>query len=454
MDNILNLQGYSIINQQQTDIDYLFRVEVTPPSACPNEGCTGTYFVRYGGVKEQLYRDLTMHGKRVGIEVVRKRYQCKECGRTFYEILPGMDEKRFMTRRLIEYIEKQSISSNRTFVSIAEDVGVLEKTVRDVFKDYVARLEMEFKFKVPEWLGIDEIHILRSPRCVITNVKECTLIDILRDRNKTTVVKYLYNLPCRQDIKLVCMDMWNPYKDAVKLILPQAQIIADKFHVLRMANQAIETIRKDLREELTKQQRRGLMHDRFILLKRNKDLTAHERILLEAWTKKYPELGEAHALKEKLFEIWSSDIDKRVAREQCKEWVAGIPASIKYAFEPLLIAITNWDNEVFAYFDYKATNAYTEALNSLIRVIDRIGRGYSFDALRAKMLYSAGTHKEEKPKYKRSNFVLEDMEAISFSQFRKVLCESPAVYNIGGQDWKLGVDISTLVQRIEQGGFD
>ena len=81
-----------------------------------------------------------------------------------------MDEKRFMTKRLVEYVETQSLK--RTFVSIADDVGILESTVRSIFKDYVAVLEKEFKFKVPEWLGIDEIHILRNPRCVITNVKD------------------------------------------------------------------------------------------------------------------------------------------------------------------------------------------------------------------------------------------------------------------------------------------
>jgi len=51
------------------------------------------------------------------------------------------------------------------------------------------------------------------------------------------------------------MDLWQPYKDAVKAVMPQATIIVDKFHVVRMAKQAMETIRKQLRESLTKNQR-------------------------------------------------------------------------------------------------------------------------------------------------------------------------------------------------------
>lgn len=52
-----------------------------------------------------------------------------------------------------------------------------------------------------------------------------------------------------------------------------------------------------------------------------------------------------------------------------------------------------------AYFDHRITNAYTESLNSLIRVVNRLGRGYSFDALRAKILFTEGLQKERKPKY-------------------------------------------------------
>ncbi|GMX66807.1 hypothetical protein Elgi_60790 [Paenibacillus elgii] len=47
------------------------------------------------------------------------------------------------------------------------------------------------------------------------------------------------------------MDMWQLYKDAVKAVLRKATIIVDKFYVVRMANQALETIRKQLRDGLS-----------------------------------------------------------------------------------------------------------------------------------------------------------------------------------------------------------
>ena len=52
----------------------------------------------------------------------------------------------------------------------------------------------------------------------------------------------------------------------------------------------------------------------------------------------------------------------------------------------------HWENEIFAHFDHPITNAYTESLNNLIRLTNRIGRGYSFAAIRAKLLYAARRH--------------------------------------------------------------
>ena len=164
------------------------------------------------------------------------------------------------------------------------------------------------------------------------------------------------------------MDMWQPYKDAVKAVLPKATIIVDKFHVVRMANQALETIRKQLKEGLSPKERRGLMHDRFILLKRHKELTEMEKVTLDLWTKNHPSLGIAYELKESFFELW--DIDSRQkAYLKYHEWKAKIPKELQTAIEPLTKAMENWEAEIFFYFDHRVTNAYTESLKSLIRVI-------------------------------------------------------------------------------------
>ncbi|MFC4766861.1 ISL3 family transposase [Effusibacillus consociatus] len=225
---------------------------MSPPSYCPHCGCIPNLYKH--SKKEQLFMDLPMHRKRVGILVLRQRYKCRDCNRTFWELLADMDEKRAATKRLVKHIEKDSL--RKTFVSISEDVGVDEKTIRNIFRDYINRLEETVRFETPKWLGLDEIHIIK-PRCVITNIEERTLINLLPNRNKESVINYLYHLPNKERIQYVTMDMWQPYRDAVRTVLPKATIIIDKFHVVRMANQALETIRKDLRANLSTKERRG-----------------------------------------------------------------------------------------------------------------------------------------------------------------------------------------------------
>ncbi|GIO88543.1 ISL3 family transposase [Paenibacillus faecis] len=298
---------------------------------------------------------------------------------------------------MLSYVEKQSLK--RTFVSIAEDVGLNEKTIRNIFRDYINYLEETFRFVTPNWLGIDKIHIIK-PRCVLTNIEERTLLDILPNRNKETVVEFLSSLPNKGRIQYFTMDMWKPYKDAVKAVLPKATIIVDKFHVVRLANLVLESIHKQLRENLSATERRGLMHDRLILLKRHKELTEMDKITLDLWTKNYPILGIAYTLKESFFDIWDCD-SRQMAFIKYNDWKAKIPKELQSAFEPLIEAMMNWEEEIFAYFDHRIVNDYTESLNSLFRVINRLGRGYSFEALRAQILFTEALAEDCKPEYQK-----------------------------------------------------
>lgn len=116
------------------------------------------------GRTNQVIRDLPTHGKRTAIYVAPRRWRCQACGKTVTELLPGVNAKREMTDRLVTWIGRQSLS--RTFTSLADETGLDEKTIRNIFRDYVNELEAQFRFEAPKWMGIDEIHLIR-PRCVI-----------------------------------------------------------------------------------------------------------------------------------------------------------------------------------------------------------------------------------------------------------------------------------------------
>ncbi|KGC96356.1 transposase family protein [Burkholderia pseudomallei] len=200
--NILNLPAYTVLEVEHDDHSYHVNVEVAqPPTHCQH--CNSDRLVGFGR-REQLVRDLPMHGKRAGMYVGTRRMQCRTCSKTFSEALPAVDEKRAITRRLVDWIGRQSIK--RTFASIAEEVGIVESTVRSVFREYVNELEQHIRFETPKWMGIDEIHLIR-PRGVITNIANNTIVELLPNRNKTTVERYFYGLDGRDRVQYVAMDM-------------------------------------------------------------------------------------------------------------------------------------------------------------------------------------------------------------------------------------------------------
>ncbi len=151
-------------------------------------------------------------------------------------------------------------------------------------------------------------------------------------------------------------------------------------------------------------------------------------------------------MKESYFDIWESDTRQK-AFLKYHDWKTKIPEELQSAFEPLTKAMANWETEVFAYFDHRITNAYTESLNSLIRVMNRLGRGYSFEALRAKMLFTEGLVKERKPRYQKR---LDDYEHrdYNFPMFDKW---PPVGLVREHSEQLLGIDISTLVEKLEKG---
>lgn len=449
--NILNLLAYAVTRISEGEHDYHVYAETnSTPTNCPQ--CKGNQLVGFGR-REQLIRDLPMHAKRVGIYVDTRRYRCRSCGRTFYETLPDVDEKRLMTSRLVKWIGQQSIK--RTFASVAEEAGITDTTVKDVFRDYINELEKTIRFETPKWMGIDEIHLIR-PRGVIANIQNNTVVEILKDRNKKTMANYLFQLDGRDQVKYVAMDMWQPYRDAVYDVLPEAKIVVDKFHVQRMANEAMEQVRKSLRGELAPKQRRGLMHDRFILLKRERDLNDKERFLLDGWVKNYPNLGEAYRLKEAFFGIWDQKTPWE-AHHAFQDWANSIPGDLIGFYQPILTAVGNWHMEIFNYFEHPITNAYTESLNNLIRVMNRLGRGYSFEALRAKILFTEGVHKHKlnRPKFEREAQRQPVVESGTREMMTWRMPPPAPKRGLSTENEQVeinyGADISTLIRMIENG---
>ena len=395
---LLNLRSISVSRFDEDELDYRVWAVINQVEKCPCQHCFSSNLKGHGS-KTQLFMDTPIHGKRTGILLKRRRFKCDDCHKTQFEQSHELSDDHRATVRLVKYIQTRAIQSTNS--AVADDVGVTEATVRNILKSYISELEAKYQFETPRVLGLDEVHLNRRMRLVMTNIEQRTLIDMVKDRKKETVIAALHKLKSPEKVELVTLDMWRPYLDAARLVLPNAVPVIDKFHVVKMANEAVESARKALRETLSAKQRKGLLHDRFLLLKRRSSLTDQQHFILEGWTLNYPSLAHVYEAKEAFYEIY--DYQTRAEAELAyDDWKAGIPSGVRGYFGDLVRAMDNWHQEIFNYFDHPVTNAYTESINNQIKTIYRQGRGYSFEILRARALFVDAKHKMTKPSFKSS----------------------------------------------------
>jgi transposase len=387
--SILNLHGWSVSALTETKGSYVAEAVFETTPLCPQ--CGGSAYQKFGA-RDQEYHDLPVHMKRVTIMVHRQRYRCKSCGHVYVMPIPHMDDNHFMTERLVAYIRKESVRAP-TFSALGRTMGLSADTIKNVFIEHLKELDKAHVIETPEWLGIDEKRLGGQWRCVFTDVKNRQPIEMLPYRDKPEITKFIMSLD-RPKIVGVVIDMFAEYRSVVEELLPNAIIVVDKFHIVRMANECLDQVRRDSRDDMPHAQSKQLKRDRRLLMKKEKNLDEMQKFRLSTWLLNFDNLGKAYAAKEAYAAIWNSD-SREIAEFLYNEWHDKLDDEIRPAFQKLTGATKRWWKYIFNYFDYPFTNAYTEAVNGIVKTIQQSGRGYSFEVIRAKMVYGLGVTDDE-----------------------------------------------------------
>lgn len=391
MTDILSLPNWTVLSTEESE-NLIINAEYNiQPNTCLK--CGSPSFYKHGP-KSVTYRDSPVRGLPVVINAILKRYRCKDCGGTFIQPVTDIHPEMRMTVRCVRYIQSQCLKD--TFTRIAENIGCDEKSIRSIAHEYINFLTTNYKPVLPEMVGIDETKIDGEMRFIITDIEKRKPIDMLVNREKPTISDYLWKH--RDDpVEVVAMDMWTGYKSVVNAVYPNAVIVVDKFHVVRMANKAMDDIRVSLSKERVKAIGRDWMRRKSLLRMRYKNLDEKGKYNVDMWLENEPDIAIAHGLKELFYLIYEMPI-RQEAEELLDEWLAIVPPEMnksKKDFKPLVTIFKEWRNEILNYFDYRVTNGYTEALNGVAKVINRQGRGYNFETLRARLLFN----KHHKPPY-------------------------------------------------------
>ncbi len=389
MPNFLYLPGWEVADVTLSGNQYAISASYGPePGHCAKCGAIG-HLYRHGSTSV-AYRDAPVHGHHVAIQVTRRRYRCRMCKETFLQPTPDLDEAHRMTVRCRVLIEKQAL--RKPFTQVARDVGIDEKTVREIAAAQIASINRRFRPYAPRTLGIDELTLDGKLRVILTDIDRRQPIDILDTYSKARVVHWLCDLHNPGAIQTVAMDMSSTFRAAVRAVLPDVPIVADKFHVVRAATGALNSVRIAMsRKAPTKAAKKAAFRGRHVLLKRPKKLTAEQAFKLDGMLANNLDLADAYRAKEAFFKIWDAP-NKKAAWKALDAWLKAVPEQHASAFVHATRALQEWRAEVLAYWDSRAvTNAYTEAANGLAKIANRTGRGYGFEVIRARILHTLRT---------------------------------------------------------------
>ncbi|MEI7614783.1 MAG: ISL3 family transposase [Betaproteobacteria bacterium] len=405
------------------------------------------------GKRVHVFTDTPIEMRPVRIEITRQRFRCGTCGKLVTMELPFLDDKRRATRRLVDSVRERCLS--KTFHSLSEDTGLAVNTIKNIAHDLISDLDQQVCFETPSIMGIDELKLAGGMRCIITNLATMSIFDMLEERTQVVLKPYFEAMNDREKVEWVCTDMWRPFKRSFAPFLPNAKLVIDKFHVVRMASDALETERKKYQKDLEKDARLQIKKSvRWLTLKRNATLTPEESVALGIVKKNLPDLALAYDLKESFYEIYDQDT-RADAMLAFKDWEKSVPTKMPM-FASLAKTVHNHFEDIFAYWDAptRITNAYTEAANGITKVANRAGRGYSYEVIRAKVLY----HKLAREIGSVRRLIVQEdptpsSSAGSVIQMAKWLPSGPSSTSETIKVIEYGPYISTLAAAAEAGEF-
>lgn len=369
-------RDYRVLSSESTSEGLRVSVEVLGErTECPY--CQGREIGKWSK-RSMVCLDLPFKGQPAAFHVEIKRYRCKRCERSFSQSLPEISETRAMTQRLLLWIGQEG--QVRTFISIAEDIGADEKTVRNAFGDFVKMLEEAVHIKTPTHMAILEITALHKPRVAVLNVQARTLVELLAKPNKITLHGYLGGLQDARDVRFASVGLSATVHEAASHNLPQALVFIDKPHVMALAASGLLLARDGLRAKVSKA----------ILLKAHSALSPAEAGKLAEAFASCPVLGEVYRVKEALQAVYSEALAPELARARIEALLSGLSSEARPWLSGLTDAWAQWEGPMLNYFKPGAGEASIDHLgdlSSIGRAVDAFGRGYAFEAVRCKLLF-------------------------------------------------------------------
>ena len=324
-----------------------------------------------------LVRDLSVFGRPVYLKVPRRQFYCPSCQRYPTERIDFLDVKRRHTQRYEQNIYERVKQSNME--QIVREEGLIHDEIKGIFEQ-VNKLKKKTSWKFVKRISLDEISMRKGRGnfvTVVSDISEGNLIEMIDSHRSEEIIEVLMTQPSevREQIEEVSVDMWGGFPKIIKKVFPNAQIIIDRFHVMKVINQDLNKLRRAA----------GITdrHSKYLLLSNRINLNPEQLEKLELTLKKSECLRIAYEMKEEFRRIYETDLTVKKGQEKLKKWLN----HAQVFFRESASTIENHFEGICNYFLCRTTSGVMEGINNRIKLIMRQGYGFSnFDNFRNRVL--------------------------------------------------------------------
>jgi len=339
----------------------------------------GSWEVQPKGRIAREFKTLPIGGKPVKLAFEVPRVECRDCGCRRQVKLGFADPRVSYTRAFARYALE--LSRHMTIQDVADHLQVSWDVIKEIQREDLQRRFSRPKLKKVRQIAIDEISIGKGHRylTVVMDLQSGAVLFVGDGKGADALLPFWRSLRASHaKVRAVAIDMSAAYINAVTTYLKKAVIVFDHFHVIKLYNEKLSDLRRDVYRELTDSiQREILKGTRWLLLKNpeNLDLEKNEKARLDKALKLNTPLATAYYLKEQLRLLWSQE-NKRQARRFLKGWLKLAEASEIRMLINFAKTLRLHQEGILNYYSYRISTGPLEGTNNKIKTMKRQAYGF------------------------------------------------------------------------------
>jgi len=345
--------------------------------ACPT---CGRREVLLRGTVERSLRTVPIGRKEVVLQVTIQRVWCRRCEAVQQVKLGIADPFRSYTRAFERYA--LDLCRSMTIQDVARHLRVSWDVIKDIQKRHLRKKFGRPSLKDVRFLAIDEFAVAKGHRymTVVLNWETGRVLFVGDGKGAAALAPFWALLGPRRGkrIQAVAIDLSPAYVEAVTKNLPGATIVFDHFHVVKLFNEKLSNLRREVQNEAeTALQKKVLKGTRWLLLKNPEHLDSkrNERERLDEALRLNQPLATAYYLKEHLRQIWNQP-DRPTAERLLVDWVRRAEVSGIQMLKKFAKTLAAHRSGILAYYEYRISTGRLEGVNNKIKTMKRQAYGF------------------------------------------------------------------------------